>query len=351
MDIAASRVWLAPWLALLAAPLLALFLFEVGYRFLHRLWPQGQMPILWRVLQAARPPLRVTLVLLALIAALPAAQLNATFTQTASNLLSLAETIALGWSVTRMAAAAFDAQLDGEVPGDEDVGLRRRRTRLIVFRRMAIITGVGLTAALVLMAIPPVRAIGLSLFASAGILGIVIGIAARPAVSNLIAGLQLALTQPIRIGDAVTLDGSWGRVREITATYVTILTWDQRSLVVPLSYLLERPVTNWTKESARILDTVFLYLDHAAPVDAIRAQLDLILADTPLWDGRVARVAVTDARESCIEVRVLLSAADAPRMFDLRALVREKLLAWLVRQHPEALPRQRRTMVGPDAAG
>jgi small-conductance mechanosensitive channel len=307
--------------------------------------------MLWRVLHDARPALRLTLVLLVLVAALPAAQLNAGATALASNLLSLALTIALGWSGTRMAGAAFDAQLEGEVSGDEDVGPRRRRTRLIVFRRLAVSAGIGLTAALVLLAIPPVRAIGLSLFASAGIVGIVIGIAAQPAVSNLIAGLQLALTQPIRIGDAVTIDGSWGRVREISATYITVLTWDQRSLVVPLSYLLERPVTNWTKESAKLLDTVFLYLDHVAPLDAIRTQLDVILTEAPQWDGRLARVAVTDVRESCIEVRVLLSAADPSQMFELRAMVREKLLAWLVRQHPEALPRQRRVIASAELAG
>jgi small-conductance mechanosensitive channel len=267
----------------------------------------------------------------------------------ADNLLSLALTVAFGWSITRMLAAAFDARLEGAVPGDEEVALRRRRTRLVVFRSLAVSAGVVLTAGLVLTSIPAARALGLSLFASAGVAGIVIGIAARPAVSNLIAGLQLALTQPIRIGDAVTVEGNWGRVQEITSTYVTIRTWDERSLVVPLSWFLEKPVLNWTKDSAALLDTVFLYLDPAAPIDAIRAELDRILAEAPQWDGRTAKVQVTAMKESSIELRILLSAADPARMFELRALVREKLLAWLVREHPRALPQGRTGAAGGEA--
>jgi small-conductance mechanosensitive channel len=207
-----------------------------------------------------------------------------------------------------------------------------------------------LTAGLVLMAIPAARAIGLSLFASAGIAGIVLGIAARPAVTNLLAGVQLALTQPIRIGDAVAMEGTWGRVQEITSTYITILTWDQRSLVVPLNYFMERPIRNWTKRTTQLLDTIFVYVDYAVPVEAIRAEAQRILDGTPLWDRRVFAVQVTDLKERSMEVRVLMSASNAGRMFDLRCLMREALIGWLAARHPNALPQERVEMTGARAA-
>jgi small-conductance mechanosensitive channel len=191
-----------------------------------------------------------------------------------------------------------------------------------------------------------VRAVVLSLFASAGVAGIVAGLAARPAVSNLIAGIQLALTQPIRIGDAVLVEGDWGHVEEITSTYVTIVTWDQRSLVVPLTYFIERPIRNWTRTGSRLLDTIFVHVDYTVPVEAIRAEAQRILEATPLWDRRAFAVQVTDLKERSMEVRVLMSAADAGQMFDLRCLMREQLIAWLARRHPNALPQQRVEMTG-----
>jgi small-conductance mechanosensitive channel len=238
-------------------------------------------------------------------------------------------------------AAIFDAYMQGELGENADWLERRRRTQLIVFRRLAVSTGVGLTAGLVLTAIPAVRAVGLSLFASAGVAGIVAGLAARPAVSNLIAGIQLALTQPIRLGDAVLAEGEWGHVAEITSTYVTVTTWDQRSLVLPLAYLMERPIRNWTKTTTRLLDTIFLYTDYTVPVVAVRAEAQRILEASPQWDRRVFAVQVTDLKERCVEIRVLMSAADASTMFDLRCVMRERLIAFLAEHYPQALPQAR----------
>ena len=248
---------------------------------------------------------------------------------------------ALGCMLTRKVGAIFDSWLDRSWTGEEDWVTRRRRTQLIVFRRVAVSAGVLLTAGLVLTQIPAVRAVGLSLFASAGVAGIVAGLAARPAVSNLIAGIQLALTQPIRIGDAVVVEGDYGTVEEITATYVTITTWDQRSLVVPLGYFMERPIRNWTKRTTQLLDAVFVYVDYTVPVETVRAEAKRILDGTPLWDRRVFAVQVTDLRERSMEIRVLMSAANAGAMFDLRCLMREALIGWLSRQYPNALPQER----------
>ena len=330
--------WPLLLLAFVAAPLLALGVVAAAHRVLESLLRGRDAPVLLAVLRRGRQPLRLTIILLVLTLVLPVAGFSEATGAMLENLLGLALVVALGWTITRKVAAAFDVQLEGALPGDEDLALRRRRTQLAVFRRLAVSAGVVFTVGVVLTAIPAVRAVGLSLFASAGVAGIVIGIAARPAVSNLIAGLQIALTQPIRIGDAVTVEAQWGRVQEITSTYVTIITWDQRSLIVPLSYFLEKPFLNWTKDSAQLLDTVFLSLTFAAPVEAIRSKVMEILATAPGWDGRIGKVQVTAWKESGVDLRVLVSAPDASRMFELRCHLREELLAWLAAEHREALP-------------
>ncbi len=341
MNFEQTPEWLPMLLGFGLLPLAALVLLGLARMALARLLRGRDHPMLERVLHAGHFSLQVGVVLMVLSLTLPVAGLAPENAALASNALGVVLTMSLGWTLTRKVAAAFDAKLDGDVPGDDDLARRRHRTQMVVFRRLAVAAGSSFTVGLVLTSIPAVRAVGLSLFASAGMAGIVMGIAARSTVSNLIAGLQIALSQPIRLGDAVTVEGHWGRVAEITSSYVTIITWDQRSLVVPLNYFVEKPIINWTKDTAQLLDTVLLYLDHGAPIGAIREELDVLLADCPAWDNRIAKVHVTAWKENCIEVRILLSAADAPRMFEVRCVVREGLLDWLMREHPEAMPRQR----------
>ncbi len=334
--------WLTTALILLAAPVLAVALLVLVERLLDRVLRSEFAPVLRRVTQGARTPLRAVVALLAILAVLPESGLTNAGIAAFTRLLSLALAAALGWTLTRMVAAVFDTYLDRARTATEDeFHARRRTTQLTVFRRFAIVAGIALTIGFVLTAIPAVRTVGISLFASAGVAGIVAGLAARPAVSSLLAGLQIAVTQPVRIGDAVVVEGAFGHVEEITSTYVTIATWDQRSLILPLSYLLEHPFVNWSRHSPQLLDSVMLYLDYAVPVAALRVELQRILADAPLWDRRVSGVQVTEMKENCMEVRVLLSATNAPRMFDLRCEVREKLIDWLVQHHPDSLPRVR----------
>jgi small-conductance mechanosensitive channel len=341
--------WLAPALTLLAAPVLAILLLMMVQRLLDRVLRAEFAPVLRRVTQGARTPLRAVVALLAILAVLPEAGLTSAAVAAGTRLLDLALAGALGWTITRMVAAIFDAYLDrARTASEDEFHARRRTTQLTVFRRFTIVAGIALTAGFVLTAIPAVRTVGLSLFASAGVAGIVAGLAARPAVSSLLAGLQIAVTQPVRIGDAVVVEGVFGHVEEITSTYVTIATWDQRSLILPLSYLLEHPFVNWSRHSPQLLDTVMLYLDYGVPLAELRAELQRILAKAPLWDQRVSGVQVTDMKENCMEVRVLLSAANAPRMFDLRCQVREGLIDWLVQHTPTSLPRVR-TDVPPTA--
>jgi small-conductance mechanosensitive channel len=186
-----------------------------------------------------------------------------------------------------------------------------------------------------------VRQFGIGLFASAGIAGIIAGLAARPVLSNLLAGVQLAITQPIRIDDAVVVENEWGRIEDITSTFVVIKLWDLRRLIVPLSYFIERPFQNWTRESSSLLGSVLIYTDYSVPVERVREKVAEIVAHSKNWDGNLAKVQVTDSRESTLELRVLVSARDSSATFDLRCEIREKLIGFLQEEYPSVLPRRR----------
>ncbi|HEX2885962.1 mechanosensitive ion channel family protein [Vineibacter terrae] len=245
-----------------------------------------------------------------------------------------------GFAVARIVGLAFDRAIM-PYAAREDAMSRARRTQLDFFRRASLTGVAGLTIAFCLTTMPAVRAMGISLFASAGVAGIVIGLAAQPTISNLIAGIQIAMTQPIRIGDVVVVEGEWGRIEEISSTYVVVAIWDQRRLILPLSYFLQKPFQNWTRQSTQILQPVFLHVDYSLPVSALREQLNRVLERTPLWDQRVANLQVTDLGEHAMQLRALVSAADSGKAWDLRCLVREELVTWIREHHPQALPRAR----------
>ena len=168
----------------------------------------------------------------------------------------------------------------------------------------------------------------------------------QPVLSNLVAGIQIAITQPIRIEDAIIVENEWGWVEEITSTYVVVRLWDWRRLVLPLTYFIQKPFQNWTRDGASLIGSVFLHVDHRAPVARMREKLSEIAAATPLWDGKVVNLQVSDARETTIEVRMLVSARNAPQAWDLRCVIREAMITWLQAEHPEALPRHRTEWVG-----
>jgi small-conductance mechanosensitive channel len=200
-----------------------------------------------------------------------------------------------------------------------------------------------------LMTFPAIRRFGASLLASAGVAGLIVGLAARETISSLLAGIQVALTEPIRLDDVVIVEGEWGRIEEIRMTYVVVRIWDERRLVVPLSYFIEKPFQNWTRKTANILGTVFLYVDYAVPVDEVREQLHRILKDSGLWDGKVWNLQVTDATERTMQLRALMSAPDSSTAWDLRCDVREKLIEFLQREYPGSLP-VTRAELGPGGA-
>jgi small-conductance mechanosensitive channel len=217
-------------------------------------------------------------------------------------------------------------------------------TQVVVLKKVAV-TIIGIfTLASMLMVFESVRQFGASILASAGIAGIVIGFAAQRSIATLLAGFQIALTQPIRLDDVVIVENEWGRIEDITLTYVVVRVWDLRRLVVPITYFIEQPFQNWTRSSADILGTVFLYVDYGVPLDALRAELTRLLKASRYWDGKVDVLQVTDAKEHTLEIRALASAADASLAWDLRCEIREKLVAFIQRMYPESLPRFRASL-------
>ncbi|AXE63981.1 hypothetical protein BBF93_06920 [Hyphomonas sp. CACIAM 19H1] len=249
---------------------------------------------------------------------------------------------AVGWAVALLTDWRLAAAIDrADISVADNLSARKFRTRMLVLRRVAgVLLGV-ITLSVALMSIPVAREVGLSLFASAGVAGIVVGIAAQPVLANLIAGLQIAITQPIRIDDAVVVEGEWGWIEEIGLFHVIIRLWDERRLVTPLTYFNQNAFQNWTKQNASIIGSIFWSLDYRAPLEEMRAHLKQCCEDHPLWDGRVCVLQVTEARQDRIELRALASARSSPDAWDLRCDLREKMIVWLRAQAPYALPVQR----------
>ncbi|MEQ8769547.1 MAG: mechanosensitive ion channel family protein [Phycisphaerales bacterium] len=256
------------------------------------------------------------------------------------------------WLVIGLLAGADDMLLARyRTDVRDNLKARRVHTQVRVITRMLMVI-VGIVGiALALMTFDDVREIGASMLASAGIAGIVIGFAARPVLGNIIAGIQIALTQPIRLDDVVIIEGEWGRIEEITTTYVVVKIWDERRLIVPFSRIIEEPFQNWTRQTSEILGTVFIHADYTVPVDAVRDELKRVCEGHDLWDGRVCGLVVTEAGESSVTIRALVSAEDASKAWDLRCDVRERLIDFLQREHPGCLPRTREIEYREDARG
>ena len=231
---------------------------------------------------------------------------------------------------------------------EDNLAARKQATQMRVLRGAARVVIVLVTLGAVLASFETVRAYGVSLFASAGAAGLVLGLAARPVLANLIAGIQIAITQPIRIDDVVIVEGEWGWIEEIASTYVVVRIWDLRRLIVPLSQFIEQPFQNWTRETADIIGSVFWSLDYTAPVGEMREKLRELAEASPLWDGKVINLQVTDTDRDVITVRALLSARNSPAAWDLRCEIRERMLAWLQEEHPGALPRLRAELADRD---
>jgi small-conductance mechanosensitive channel len=294
------------------------------------------------LLTRVRAPGRVVVPLVALDAAAGSAGLPGTAETVVVHVAGALLVVAVAWLVVRT-TYVFDDLLLARYRLDAPDNLRARRvhTQVQVLRRVTAAVVSVLAIAVVLLGIPEVRAAGIGLLASAGLVGVVGGIAARPTASNLVAGLQIAISQPIRVDDVVVVDGHWGRVEEIALTYVVVRVWDLRRLVVPVSYFVSQPFENWTRSTADILGWVHLEVDYTAPVDAIRTAFREIVAASPNWDGKVATLQVTGLGTETMQLRALMSSPDSSRSWDLQCEVRERLVAHLQEECPWALPRLR----------
>jgi small-conductance mechanosensitive channel len=285
---------------------------------------------------------RLALLIIAMMIALPVAPIPPDVGQWLSRMLLMAMIGLVGWSAIMALHIGANLYLRRfRLDVHDNLLARKHNTQVRVLLRTTDAFLVLLTIGAALMSFPAVRQYGYSLFASAGVAGIVAGFAARPVLSNLFAGVQLAMTQPIRIDDVVIVEGEWGTIEEITTTYVVVRIWDLRRLVVPLSYFIEKPFQNWTRENAALIGVVYFFLDYRAPIGVIRNKLEDIVKQSKDWNGKTVSLLVTDSKESTMEVRAIMSADDASQAWNLRCEVREKMIDFLQREHPEALPRQR----------
>jgi len=348
----APVLWLAsvldlapPWAldvaALVLAIAIALFAHYVVTRLLDRL-VATRREFLSLLLKRTAGPTRLAAVIFAVSVVTQWAPFGPGVTEAITHILVIAFIVLVGWTAMIAVAIAADLYLARFTLDAEDNLLARKHvTQVRILQRAVDTLTIIITAAAALMTFEPVRQYGISLFASAGIAGIVVGLAARPVLSNFIAGIQIAMTQPIRIEDAVIVENEFGRVEEIAAAYVVIRLWDRRRMIVPLSYFIEKPFQNWSRQSTDLIGGITVYVDYAAPVQRIRDKLTEIVAQSPLWDRQLVSLQVVDVKETSMQLRALVSAKNADALGNLQAEVREKLVGFLYQEHPEALPRGR----------
>ena len=289
---------------------------------------------------------RIILPLLAFLLVIPWLPLGPVIQSALAHAVGLALIGAIGWRTIKIVGAIESYIAVRHPMASSDLVSRQLGTQVQVLRHIATVVIAILTISIMLMTFPSIRHLGESLFASAGLAAIVGGLAARSTLSNLLAGVQIALTQPIRLEDVVIVEGEWGWVEEITTTYVVVRVWDLRRLVLPLSYFIEKPFQNWTRQSSDLLGTVFLYADYTVPVNEVRAELHRVLESSGMWDGKVWGLQVTNLSERTVELRALMSAPGSSQAWDLRCYVREKLVEYLQQRYPNSLPRARAELAG-----
>lgn len=271
------------------------------------------------------------------------------FTDHADGLLSLLYnqsqilvTIGISWVLIvliRTLKTAFLKRFDISI--EDNLASRKVYTQINILEKVLIFIIILFALGMVLLSFESIKKIGIGLFASAGLAGIIIGLSAQKVVGSLLAGIQIAITQPFRIDDAVLVENEWGWIEEINLTYVVVRIWDKRRLVLPTTYFLEKPFQNWTRTSADIIGSVFLYVDYTISFQALRNELSRLLNKSDLWDKKVNVLQVTDSKESTLELRILVSAKNSPTAWDLRVYIREKMIEFIQKNYPESLPRTR----------
>ena len=333
LSVVAGLFWLLTRIGLV----IERFLISVSTRSASS-WDDLFLPLAGKAVRRALP-------LLALILGTPALSAFPTLAEVVRNATSLLLIGVVGFILFQIVdAAALFVLRQHRLDVSDNLQARAIYTQVVVLKKVAMLIVGIFTLASMLMVFDSVRQFGASILASAGIAGIVIGFAAQRSIATLLAGFQIALTQPIRVDDVVIVENEWGRIEDITLTYVVVRIWDLRRLVVPITYFIEEPFQNWTRSSAEIIGTVFLHVDYSVPIDKLRAELTRLLELSRYWDGKVNVLQVTGATEHTLELRALASAADASLAWDLRCEIRERLVAFFQQNYPEALPRLRASL-------
>ena len=246
------------------------------------------------------------------------------------------------WLTTRIVVIVEKILIDElDFETEDNNHARRMFTKIKFIKRMITILVILIGISVLLLSFESVRQYGIGLLTSAGIFSVIIGFAAQKSLANLMAGIQIAFTQPIKIDDVVIVEGEWGRIEEINLTYVVVNIWDLRRLVLPITYFIEKPFQNWTRNESNLIGTAFFYLNYKTPVQTLRDKLEEILKSTPLWDGRSWALQVTDTQDQMMVVRAIMSARSSSQAFDLRCLIREKMIEFIVAELPDALPSHR----------
>ena len=334
--------WLWSTALLIGTIVLALVAHRIIFAVARRMTRPSPNSLFASVIRYGERPAQLILLLAVMTVILPFLPLPPALDRAAEHITGLGLVGCIGWLLIAL-VEVFDKLVEIRHSTDvrDNLAARRIRTQVQMLRRITVTIVVIVTLAVMLMTFPSIRSIGESILASAGLAALIAGFAARSTLTNFAAGIQIAFTQPIRLGDVVVVEGEWGWIEEINITYVVVRIWDLRRLVVPVSYFSEKPFQDWTRNTADLLGTVFLYTDYSLPVDAVRSELHRILESTKLWDGRVWALQVTNTTDRTMELRALMSAPDSSTAFDLRCYVREKLIFFLQQQFPQCLPKTR----------
>jgi len=289
-----------------------------------------------------RLPLRFLLVLIAVRLVLPFLGVSQRAQDFLKHVLGMVLIGVVSWLVVSLVNVFADYVLGHfDIAVKDNLRARKVYTQLRVVKRITTVVVLLLAFGMMLMTFPAVRQVGTTILASAGIVGIVVGMAAQRTIGAFIAGLQIAITQPIRLDDVVIVENEWGRIEEIALTYVVVKVWDLRRLVVPITYFLEKPFQNWTRQTADLLGTIYIHVDYTIPIEEVRVELRKIAEQSKYWDGKVCGLQVTNASERAVELRAIVSAVDGPTAWNLRCEVREKLIIFIQKNYPESLPKTR----------
>ncbi|MEU9889363.1 mechanosensitive ion channel domain-containing protein [Sphaerisporangium sp. NPDC051011] len=334
----------ASWILLVVAVLAAVIAVELVRRLLRSRHVNGRFSLAGPLLERCTWPAFATAAVVTFDTGYAPGMSSVTATLVVEQVVTLLLIACVAWLVIQAAYAVTDVVLDrlGAIEGEGNRKARRIRTQIALVRRVAAAVIIIVSMGSMLFSFPAVRALGAGLLASAGIAGVVAGIAAQSTLSNLIAGLQLAFSDAIRLDDAVVVGGEWGRIEELTLTYVVVRLWDERRLILPVSYFTKTPFENWTRYESRVIGHVMLYVDWSVPVEELRTELYRRLREHPLWDQKDWTIQVTGIQPNgLVELRALMSASDAPSVWDLKCDMREHLVAYVRDHYPEALPRLR----------